>query len=356
MSQSPEYDQEISLKDFFLTIGRYYREIKKRWMLLGLVILVSAGIGAAMHYLTPKSYPTKLTFMVDDESGGAGGMLSGILGSFGGALKPGQTNLDRVLAISTSRRIMNETLLKKVTVDGKNDFIANHILELYDFASYWKERNRNNLIDYRFSSSDISTFSTSDQLVLKHVYKRIISPKKKSDVIIKTGREVDAGILYFEGRTLSPELTVGFLDSLYNTVQYYHEGRTLEGLRRTFDIVSNKVDSLQKELTQKQYALASVRDRSLNIVRERDRVSAQKLQGEIQTLSYAYAEGVKNRELAALELENQSSKLLVLDRPVLPVSSDHGSIVSKVVKSGVLGFILVLFLFVIQLFYKDIMS
>ena len=355
MNSPSNQQDEISLKEFFLTIGRYYREIRNRWMILLLGIAIAAGIAILMHNITPKTYPTKLTFMVEEEGGGAGGMLGGLLGSFGAGLRPGQTNLDRVLSISTSRRIINETLLKRTTVDDKEDFIANHILEYYDFAKYWRKRNREDLIDYRFANDRIVNFTITDQLVLKHVYKRVISPKKKSEALIKTGRDVDAGILYFDGRTLTPELTVAFLDSLFQVVSYYHEGRKVETAQRTYDIIVDKVDSLQKSMTQKQYALASINDRSNNMIRERDRVTSQKLQGEIQTLAYAYAEGVKNREIAGLDLENQTSNLLVLDKPVLPVATDHGSLLMKIIKAVVIGFSLSIFLLCVWLFYRDVM-
>ncbi len=349
------YNDEIRLKDFFLTVGRYFREVKRRWKWLVLGTLVFMLAGLAKHYLTPKTYPTELTFMVDEDTGGAAGLLGGLLGSFGG-LRGGQTNLDKVLSISTSRRIINETLLKKATVDGVDDYIANHILKLYDFASYWKKRNRQELVDYRFSTAAIDEFNATDNLVLKHVYKCVISPKDKEKALIRTRRDLDAGILYFDGRTLSPELTVSMLDSLYNVVLYYHEGRKKEVAKRTYDIIANKVDSLEDELSRKQYALAGIKDRSFNVIRERDRVSVQKIQGEIQTLSFAYAEGVKNREIAALELENQTSNLLLLDKPVLPVATDHGSLLMKLIKFGILGFFIMAFSLGMNTFYKDVMS
>lgn len=356
MNPEPYQQEDISLKDFFLTIGRYRREITRRWIWLMLGVAVAAGIAVLMHIVTPKTYPTKLTFMVEEEGGGAGGMLGGLLGSFGSAFKPGQTNLDRVLSISTSRRIINETLLKKVTVKGHQDYVANHILELYDFSDYWKKKKLPKLMDFRFSTDLIDGFSVTDRLVLKHVYKRVISPKKKDKALIKTGRDVDAGILYFEGRTLSPELTVSLLDSLFHVVAYYHEGRRIESAEQTYKIISDKVDSLSRELTGKQYALASVNDRSNNLIRERDRVSAQKLQGEIQMLSFAYAEVVKNRELAGIELESQKSDLLILDKPMLPVATDHGSMLIKLAKAMIIGFVLSVLLLCVYLFYLDIMK
>ena len=185
MNSELDHQEEISLKDFFVTVGRYYREIKKRWLWVCVGVLLAVLAAFLLHKFTPKTYPTKLTFLVEEDGGGAGGMLGGLLGSFGSALRPGQTNLDRVLSISTSRRIVNETLLKKVVVKDKEDYLANHILELYDFASYWKKRKRTDLVDYRFSTPNIDEFSKTDQLVLKHVYKRVLSPDKKNKALIK---------------------------------------------------------------------------------------------------------------------------------------------------------------------------
>ena len=355
MGSEPEYDQEITLKDFFLTVGRYFREILKRWWLVFAGVFIAAGIGIGLYYYTPKTYPTKLTFMIDEGGSGSGSMLGGLLGSLGGSFGSGQTNLDRVLTIATSRRIINETLLKEATINNKNDFIANHILDLYDFKTYWTKRKRPNLVEYRFTKSRIDSFNMIDQLVLKHVYKRVMSPDKKSEAMISTGMDTDAGVLFFSGRTITPELTVSFLDSLYHTVSYYYEGRKKDNARKTFNVISEKVDSLSKELSSKQYALASVLDRSNNLIRERDRVSAQRLQGDVQMLAVAYAEGVKNREIAALELANQRSDLLLLDRPVLPLSHDHGSPLMILFKSGLIGLILTIFMLCLFLFYRDVM-
>lgn len=356
MNSESNYQEEISLKQFFLTIGRYVREIRKRWYVLVLGVALAAGIAILMHTIIPKTYPTRLTFMVENESGGAGGMLGGLLGSFGTALKPGQTNLDRVLSISTSRRIINETMLKKIIVSKKLDFIANHILELYEFDKIWKKNNRNELVGFRFTTDDIEHFSTTDHFVLKNLYKHVKEGSRMRSPLISTGQNVDAGILYFEGRTISPEMTVGILDSLYQVVSYYHEGRNIENAKHNFDLISEKVDSLSRELINKQYALASVKDRSNNIINNRDRVSAQKLELDVQMLGYAYAEGVKNREIAALELESQKSNLLVLDRPVLPIPSDHGSPLIKMIKAGIMGGVITTFLLCLLIFYRDVMA
>lgn len=356
MKEEHSVQDEISLKDFFLTIGRYRREIMKRWLLVALGVLIAAGIAVLLHSMTPKTYPAKLTFMVEDDAGGAGGMLGGLLGSFGAGLNSAQANLDRILSISKSSRIVNETMLKKTTVNGKTDFIGNHILEIYKFASHWKKVNRPELVDYRFLHEDISKFNKEDHLVLKHLYKHVMEEKGLKEPLLTTGRDIDAGILNFNGRTISPELTVGFIDSLYQVVSYYHEGRNVENAKRTYDIIKTKVDSISKELASKQYSLANLQDRSTNLISNRDRVLAERLQVDIQMLGYAYAEGIKNREMAALELESQKSNLLILDRPVLPIGSDHGSWLIKAIKGGIIGGIISVLFLAISIFYKDIMN
>jgi hypothetical protein len=101
------YEDEISLRDLILKMGSFVREVIRYWYIPVLFILLAVGYQAFQYFRFVPVYPAKITFSVDEDEGGGSGGLSGILGQFGfGGVRPGRFNLDKILALSKSRRVI----------------------------------------------------------------------------------------------------------------------------------------------------------------------------------------------------------------------------------------------------------
>ncbi|MEM0992059.1 MAG: Wzz/FepE/Etk N-terminal domain-containing protein, partial [Bacteroidota bacterium] len=129
-------NDEITLKDLILKFQEYFLEILRNWWVIGIAMVIMAAIMYIRARLTPPSYTSQVTFMV---SGGGGqnaaanpvASLLGQLGGGGGA--GGGANPFKVMQLSKSRKILSKVLFHSVEVMGKEDYIANHLIEHYDY-------------------------------------------------------------------------------------------------------------------------------------------------------------------------------------------------------------------------------
>jgi hypothetical protein len=123
---------EISLRLLVLKVQSWIQEVIRYWYIPGLFILLGAGYQAYRYFKYVPLYPATITFNVDEDEGGGNAGLTGILGQFGlGSVRPSRYNLDKIMALSKSRRVIQESLFSKVIVNGKEDYLANHLLNEY---------------------------------------------------------------------------------------------------------------------------------------------------------------------------------------------------------------------------------
>jgi len=123
---------EISLRLLADKLRMWFHEIVRYWYIPGLFILLGIGYQAYRYFKYIPVYTATITFNVDEDEGGGNSGLTGILGQFGlGSVKPSRYNLDKILALSKSRRVIQESLFSKVIVNGKEDYLANHLLNEY---------------------------------------------------------------------------------------------------------------------------------------------------------------------------------------------------------------------------------
>ena len=80
----------------------------------------------------------RLTFFIKRRDGPSAGSITGLLGQFGLAgTSSGKVSFDKIVELSRSMRIANKALFQKAVVGGKEDYIANHIIDIYKFRKEW---------------------------------------------------------------------------------------------------------------------------------------------------------------------------------------------------------------------------
>ncbi|MEL6276275.1 MAG: Wzz/FepE/Etk N-terminal domain-containing protein, partial [Bacteroidota bacterium] len=122
------YNDEITLKELILKIQEYFWYLwGKKWWIIA-AGLIGGAIGFYRAWTTPLTYTAELTFMVNEDDGANAGGVGAILGQFGlGGGATSEYNLDKILALSRSRRIIREVLFDSVEINSEADLIANHI-------------------------------------------------------------------------------------------------------------------------------------------------------------------------------------------------------------------------------------
>lgn len=129
-------EDEISLRDLIFKIKSFAAEVFRYWHIPAVCIALAIGYQIYSYVTFVPVYPATITFSVDEEEGGGSSGLTGILGQFGlGSVRPSRYNLDKILALSKSRTVIEHTLFTTMELDGKNDYLANHLIHEYDMKS-----------------------------------------------------------------------------------------------------------------------------------------------------------------------------------------------------------------------------
>lgn len=357
VSQAPNNyeDDEITLKELIEKLLEFWREIwsKKWWIIIFVLPFVAYFANKAIS--TKVTYTAPLTYVLNDGSGG-GGALAGILGSFGLG-KGGKINLDRIVELSKSRNIIHKVLFTKIALDtfqGKEDFIANHLIKLYELDKKWTTKTQD-YTGFLFSSDAIASFSMQELNALKMIYGNMVGSK---DVIpiFSNGFNEDTGILTIASTTVDEELSIAISNLVYAELKNYYLGTSVKGNQNTFQFVKEKTDSIFALLRSKEFQLSRFNDSHRNLTDPNLLTEKRLIETEILKLKTMYAEATKNRELADFSLTAGTPDITIIDEPLPPLDPNAKSWIIEAIKGTLLGVLIAIAFIIARKIVRDAMA
>ena len=365
MNQQGYRDQDVSLKQVFLTLQEYIRAIwRSKWLVMGVTGMCIMGF-LLLALFTRPSFPAELTFMVNEEDGSNSG-INGILGQFGLG-GSSDTNLDKILQLSQSRRITQSIYFDSIRVKGNDDYLANHAIDYLESEGEWGDVSLLTRLMYgddplplkgfRFESSDVDSYGALENKALKILHLKIAGTPDGGKIgIVTTRQSEETGIMSIITNTHRPELSAEISKVLYSNLSTFYIEKSISKHKATYDIVKAKSDSISNALSIAQVSLATFNDKNQGIFRSKDKLQEQRIIANIQKLIAMDAEVEKNLQIADFTLKNKTPYIEVIDEPMLPLLADRPSIVQNAIKGMLLGLILSLGYIVIRKFYRDVMT
>lgn len=340
-NQQPNYhyqnDDEITLKEFFLTIKRYFLEIwaLRKWVTV--VSVIAAILFGIFAILSTPTYPAKLTFMVNEDEGQSGGAITGLLSGLGLGGAKSEYNLAKIMELSRSRRIIGDALLEKVTIDSSNDFYANHLIKLYDLWEEWED-SEIGLQKFMFTHDSIPAFNLAENAALKATISKIVgNPKENIPGLMTPTFSEETAILQLTVESESEAFSVYFTNVLYEKLSNFYIEKSIEKQISTYKIIEAKVDSLNDVMNRKQYALLNFQDSNNALTLRRSEAQKMRLEKELQITAIAYGEAVKNLELSDFSLKNATPFFQTIDKPVSPLDPIKSSLLKNLIIGAILG-------------------
>jgi hypothetical protein len=313
-----EPNEEITLKELIFIFQDYFREIVKNWKIIAVMILFGALFMILRAWLSPVSYPAALTFMVNENDDGGG--ASAILAQFGlGGGKGGRShNLNKILALSKTRKIIREVLFVKKEILGENDYIANHLIRKYDYHGTWDEEEKEELKNFLFNHTAFNQFTKLENLVLKILHGLIIGNEDNPGIIVSNFNE-ETGIMKIVANTKSEELSIYLAEIVFEKLSVFYIDQTIEKQKKTYEVVKSKADSLGKALNRTTANILQFDDTHFALTKKKYTSERMRLEQDLQKLQVAYAEVYKNLEIADFSLKNSTPYVQIIDRPIPPI-------------------------------------
>jgi hypothetical protein len=322
-------------KDFFTYFMGY------KWVIVAAGI-IGGGIGFGYGYFfNVEEYESKLTFAVEEKSGG-GGSLLGLASQFGvdlGGGGGGMFTSDNLLLLFKSNRIIQGALLRHLP-EVKEGSLYNHYL-----ATHFKRALDENKIDLLPLDLNRENFNREQDSLLKEVSVEfaedqltILKKDKKASFIDITVKDQSELFAFWMNKLLFEEATQLYIELKVGKMQ------------RSVKLLQGKVDSVQRVLDGSMRSVATGLDKSMGLVSNAPRVGSAKKQLEAQMLGTLFGELTKNLELTKLTLEREEPTIQIVDAPTMPLEKfGKGS-----VKFGFVGGFLLGFITLGGLFFKKI--
>ena len=328
---------EITFKDMVLKLRELFLEVLRYWMIPAICALLVMAYQAYKYYQHEPVYPAKITFSVDEDEGGSASGLTGILGQFGlGSVRPSRFNLDKILALSKSRRVIQHTLFSKVSIDGKDDYIANHIIREYELNESEDQKEGETL--FLFTHDSLPLFNRQENEMLLNIYGIIIGPPDNpKKALVTADYNEDTNIMSIDVATTDESLSLELAQHMFESLSGYYVQKAIEKQFKVYTIVAHKKDSVLAVLKSAEYQLASFRDSHRSLLMRTDQLVELRLQREIAALSAMYAEVLKNTEVADFSLKNKTPFIQVIDAPLEPIQPTQVSLLRKLLIGMIIG-------------------
>lgn len=359
------YDDELTLKELILNVVEFVKEIFRRWWMVPLCCLLVGYFLSKDYFNHIPQYSSRLTFMLDEDAGSGGGGLGGGLNDLLGGLGGNNSNgLLKIVELFNSRTVIDNAILKTVTINGKQDIIANHFLDEFPGKDLVRDFNGNLLVNFkdidnfRFVGQEIDSLNQEERIMLKVLYYTTIGHKDIKEVapIIRSDLNEDTGIMTLTTMTTSEDLTLAIGDAVYEKLSSFFIDKAVEKQKKLYDIINFKKDSVGTALRLAEFKLADYENKNRNMTNYKGFLEKMKLQREKSILTVMYSSIVKNMESADFALRSKTPYVQVIDRPFRPLSPSRVSFGFMVIKSVFIGTLLAIILIVFRKIIVDALA
>lgn len=344
-------NDEVSLKELVEKTRDWSRYLLSKWKIVILFGVVGAFLGLAYSFVKKPVYTATLTFALEDEKtgGGLGGAL-GLASSFGIDLGTGGGSIftsSNLAELFKSRKMVEQTLLTPVTVDGKVISLAEMYIQNNEWRDKWK--NNSKFKDIQFlPQTKRKYFTRVHDSILGEIYKDL---SKNSLSVAQKDKKIS--IISMDMISNSELFSLYFCEALAKQVSEFYVETKSKKARMNMKILERQVDSVRNELNSAITGVAVANDNTFNLnpalnVR---RTPSAKRQVDVQANTAVLTELVKQSELAKVTLRKETPLIQIIDRPILPLKNDKLGKVKAFIFGGIIfGFLAVLYLLIKKVF------
>jgi len=345
--------REKYIDEEVITIGQIIRVIKsyvfyflRKWWLLLLVALALGAYRVYNVYNTSPEFSAGLTFTLYEEGGGGGGGgLSGLIGQIGlGSID--NVDFDRIVEFMETRQIVGEALFKKVTINGVEDYFANHYLREMKLYENWEEKESVRFIDFWFTRGDVENFTPVENIVLNVIWNRMARTHLKTEIR-------GSGIIEMKVTTESQPFSIEFTKTLFRELAFSYKEKLNEKNRTNYNQMQYRKDSIAAVLKVSEARYAKFQDTNKNLRSARALIEDIRLRRDVEVLNAIYIELVKQVEILNFTLTRETPYLISIDEPVYPVMGQKLDIISEGVKYAIGGIFLTLLILAGIKFIQD---
>ncbi|MDR0792083.1 MAG: hypothetical protein LBE82_02150 [Chitinophagaceae bacterium] len=348
----PKKHDEILLKDFILKVKGWWKYLLSKWLVICITGLIGGGLGLTYAIIKKPTYTGTLVFVLSNNSQNTSGGLASIAGQFGidiGGGNSGAFEGDNIIELLQSRRIIKGALFKKNADDST--ILANIIGENADLFKAWKQKEG---LEHSVPfPSDVTKLSPVQDSLVTVMYDFVL---KSYLNVFKTDKKLS----FYQISVTAPKeiVAVNLTKNTVDEAAKLYIGTKTKTAKENLQMLQREADSIRGKLSGTLYESAATVDETFNLnpALQIQRVPIQKSQIQLQALAAAYAEVLRNLEIAKITLQKETPLYQVIDEPQAPLVKKKTSKKIGILLGGIVaGFLCVCFLFGRKA-YRNIMA
>lgn len=353
MENKPIESDEISLKELVQKAKEWYSYLLSKWKIIVLAGIIGAGIGLSYSLIKKPVYTATLTFALEDEKGGGGG-LGGALGlasSIGldlGGNGGGIFTASNLTELFKSRSMVEKTLLTPVMVNGKLISLAEMYIQYNEWRNGWIDKPKFARIEFSPNANRIK-FTRAQDSIMGIMYDNL----SKSGLTVAQ-KDKKISIISMDVSSTNELFAKFFCEALSRQVgEFYIETKSKKA-RTNMAILERQVDSIRGELNGAITGVAVANDNTFNLnpaLNVRRTPSARR-QVDVQANTVILTELVKQLELAKVTLRKETPLIQIIDRPILPLHKEGFGKVKGIIVGAAMGAFLLIIGLILKKLYE----
>ena len=341
-------NDEISLKELIEKGKEWYAYLLSQWKVIVLAGVIGAALGLTYSFIKKPVYTATLSFALEDEKSGGGGLGSALglasslgldLGGGGGSIFTG-SNLTELFK---SRAMVEQTLLSPVVIDGKTISLAEMYIQNQEWREKWNANPKFKSIQF-LPNTNRKNFSRVHDSIMGVMYADL------SKTGLSVGqKDKKIAIITIDVNSTNELFSKYFTEALVKEVSDFYVTTKSKKARMNMDILERQTDSIRRELNGAITGVAVANDNTfgLNPAMNVRRAPSARRQVDVQANTAILTELVKQSELAKVTLRKETPLIQVIDQPILPLKKEQFGKAKGIVMGGFLvGFLMVLGLIV----------
>lgn len=307
---------QISPKSVVLRIFQIKNVFRRNWKLLLIMVALGAGIGFIYDSLHTKKITYTGTIMFNLGGGSSGGGLPGDLGQLAGAfgLSSGAPDAnifvgDNFLIYAKSRPVIEKTLMKTDTINGKDTLLVNYYIRHSGIRDQEWEENDSLRAFYFKRPKTPNEYTRMEQLAMSDIYTRI-----EGEMAVKQP-ERKSSFMELSAFMEDEKLAATFLNNHLKTIEEDYQRKQTKKTREMYDLLNSRADSIASRLTGTENKLAQYMDQNQQVVVAQARITENKLtrnSGFLTTLYYQALQQADNMRLSLI----RETPLFTIIKPV----------------------------------------
>ena len=348
-------NDEISLKELIEKGREWFSYLLGQWKIIVLAGIIGAGLGLAYSFIKKPIYTATLSFALEDEKSGGGGLGSalGLASSFGIDLGGGGGSIftgSNLTELFKSRAMVEQTLLSLVIVDGKIISLAEMYIQNNGWRSNWKDNPKFKAIQF-LPDTKRTHFTRVHDSILGVMYQDL----SKTGLVVGQ-KDKKIAIITIDVSSNNELFSKYFTESLVKEVSDFYVKTKSKKARENMNILERQTDSIRRELNGAITGVAVANDNTfgLNPAMNVRRAPSARRQVDVQANTAILTELVKQSELAKVTLRKETPLIQVIDRPILPLKKERFGKGKGIVLGSFLAGFLVIFGLIIRRVFKQL--